>query len=45
MKRNKQYIEGFKHGVNWALIMVKVNIEDIRYNNFKKVLKSLKEGR
>jgi len=43
-KKSNDYINGFKHGVAWALMMAKVNLEQINLD-CKKAIKSLREGR
>lgn len=49
MKKSKDYIHGFKHGVMWALSYnrYKINEEDYldTLESLKQAIKSLKEGR
>jgi hypothetical protein len=43
-KVSKDYIKGFRHGVKWAVTMLKVKEYEILFDS-KKAIKSLKEGR
>lgn len=43
-KKSRDYIKGFKHGVAWALMMARVNLEQINLD-CKKAVKSLRKGR
>lgn len=48
MKRNKDYLKGWKHGVNFTLVYLKVleKHKELKVKNALKVaFKSLKEGR
>lgn len=42
--KSKDYINGFKHGVKWALLMSKVKLMMVQLDS-KEAIKSLKEGR
>lgn len=47
--KSKDYIQGFRHGVKWALIYNRISISDKNYEQtldaVKEAVKSLKEGR
>lgn len=49
--KSKDYINGFKHGVNWALAMAKCEVNKFSGSldniliDSKEAIKSLKEGR
>ena len=52
MKRSKDYVRGFKHGIDWtriymtALINEDPDWEEIEFeDDVKEAIKSLKEGR